>query len=148
MVASLSIIAFKAASLIWLRSELKFEFYFLIAYNYSYSYWLSSALSFVWLINLRISSSFYLSFSSSYRRDSYWFLYCRTDLYFSSYSSALAVWKSSFVFDCIVWYIPTWLSSLAHATLLADFIPISSLAIKAYRFILLMPLIMNFFTFS
>lgn len=146
--ASLSIIAFRAASFIWLRSELKLEFSFLKAYNSSYNYWLSRAFSFVWLINLKISSSFDLSFSSSYLRDSYWFLYCRTDLYFSSYSSALAVWKSSFVFDYIKWDIPTWLSSLVHATSLAGFTPISSLATIAYRFILLVPLFMNCFTFS
>jgi len=99
MVASLSMMAESAASLIWLRSELRAAFSLRNSYISSNSSWPCWVFSCYSDKSRTISSSFSLSLESSSCSDSSWFLYCKIDLYFSSYYSARAVWNSSLVFD-------------------------------------------------
>jgi len=57
-------------------------------------------------MSLMISSSLSLSCSSSSLTVYSWFLYCRADLYFSTYSSAFLVWKSSLALALMTGWIP------------------------------------------
>ncbi len=114
IVVSLSTMALRAASLIWLRSLESWSLDCFSSSTSSSRPWIYCVFSWSSLINLMISFYLSLSFSSSYWSDSSWFLYWRVDLYFSSYSSAFLVWKSSLVLALILWEIPRKGTSCFH----------------------------------